>query len=87
MNNELIDGILHKPLIDRLRVVIYALAGNIQAYIQESEEILKNGDSTEYARMHGIIIGLANAKCMIEAIIRLEEAREKCQEKESDTSE
>lgn len=88
MDPDDIKSILHKPLLEKLKIMQESLQCNIDVIYKQSEADTEECNMTEYARANGQIWGLQYAKGMLDAILRLEEGRDLWdKEKKSDTKE
>lgn len=88
MDPDDIKAILHKPLLEKLKIMQESLQWNIDVIYKQSAADTEECNMTEYARAKGQIWGLQFAKGVLDAILRLEERRDLWdKEKKSDTSE
>ncbi len=88
MNQDSIEEILTKSLMEKLMDMQKGLEGNIAMVYQNSFICENQCDMVEYARANGQIWGLTFAKAMLDAILRLEDKRILWElERKSDTKE
>ena len=72
--NDDVNKILNKPTLDKIKHALQGIDGNISVIYENS---MAMQDEVEYARANGQIWGLTFAKGMLEALIRLEERKNK----------